>query len=95
MNHCVNQTVRAQSACKTITYRMNATKSERRGEHAHVFPIEFFLLLTLDKHSGQAVGDAFPCVHPFLDVRKHTAVNLQEIAVKLLSASVRLSGNPL
>ena len=74
---------------------MNATKSGRRGEHAHVFPIEFFLLLTLDKHSGQAVGDAFPCVHPFLDVRKHTAVNLQEITVKLLSASVRLSGNPL
>lgn len=74
---------------------MDATKSERRGEHTDIFPIEFFLLLALDKHLSQAMRDVLPGLHTLLNRQNHTAINLKEIVVKLGSTSMCLGGNPL
>ena len=74
---------------------MDATKRERRGEHADVLPVELLLLLTLDEDLGETMGHVFTGVHALLDRSYHRTVDLDEVVVELGGASVHFVGKPL
>ena len=74
---------------------MNAAERERSGQHADILPIELLLLLALDEHLGEAVRHVFASVHALLDGHDHRAVDLDEVVVKLGTASVGPVGKPL
>jgi hypothetical protein len=63
------------------TYRVNAAKRESGREHANIFPVQLFLLLTLNEDFGQTVWDILAGLHALFDGHDHATVHFQEIVM--------------